>query len=85
MREGLKWSDGEPYDAEDAAFYWDSVLQNEELVAVKAPVYLNSDESLMEFNVIDNFTIEFVADTSKPWFHGPAGIVLVGGQFLPPS
>lgn len=44
LREGLKWSDGEPYDAEDAAFYWNSVLQNEELRPVKLPVYLNSDE-----------------------------------------
>ena len=81
LREGLKWSDGEPYDAEDASFYWESVLNNEQLSPSKPPVYLNSDDSLMEFNVIDNFTIEFVADTPKPWFMDRLASYWSGGNF----
>ena len=81
LREGLKWSDGERYDADDAAFFWNSVLQNEELRPAKPPVYLNSDESLMEFNVIDDFTIEFIADLPKPWFMDRLASYRSGGDF----
>ena len=81
LREGLKWSDGERYDADDAAFFWNSVLQNEELRPAKPPVYLNSDESLMEFNVIDDFTIEFIADLPKPWFMDRLASYWSGGDF----
>jgi peptide/nickel transport system substrate-binding protein len=81
LREGLKWSDGEPYTAVDASFFWDHVLQNEELRPAKPPVYQNSDGNLIEFNVLDDFTIEFIADTPKPWFMDRLASYWSGGDF----
>lgn len=34
MREGMKWSDGEPLTVEDALFYWNDISMNKELNAV---------------------------------------------------
>ncbi len=81
LREGLKWSDGEAYTADDAAFFWNHVLQNDELRPAKPPVYQNSDGSLMDFSVINDFTIEFKADTPKPWFMDRLASYWSGGNF----
>jgi peptide/nickel transport system substrate-binding protein len=34
LREGLHWSDGEPFTADDLVFYYEAVLQRDELAAV---------------------------------------------------
>lgn len=61
MREGLKWSDGEPVTTEDVRFAVEDVLFNEEIMPI-LPAWLHSgsnvDGAPMELEVVDEFTFK---------------------------
>jgi peptide/nickel transport system substrate-binding protein len=62
MREGMKWSDGEPFTADDIAFYIEDVLMNEDLYpagfsADWCPGSMNDD---FRFEKIDDYTFKFI-------------------------
>jgi len=61
MREGMKWSDGEPYTVDDYIFWHDYILTNDQLVPT-IPWYMNWGGELAEFEKIDDYTfvIKFV-------------------------
>src|SRR5690606_37417299 len=55
LREGMKWSDGEPFTSEAIMFYYEAVLQNEDLTP-SVPVWVaNDDGSLAEFRAPDDY------------------------------
>jgi peptide/nickel transport system substrate-binding protein len=61
LRQGFKWSDGEPFTAEDWAFYYEDVLLNEDLTpsfpqALRTP---GTGEDVV-IEVLDDYTIKFV-------------------------
>jgi peptide/nickel transport system substrate-binding protein len=62
LREGLKWSDGEPVTTEDVDFAFNDVLLNEELVPV-FPIWLRTGNSgsgeLPTLDIIDDYTFRF--------------------------
>lgn len=61
MREGLKWSDGEPVTTEDVRFAIEDVQFNEEIMPI-LPAWLHSggnvDGSPMELEIVDEFTFK---------------------------
>lgn len=65
MREGLKWSDGEPVTSEDVAFTVNDVIFNEEITSV-FPNWLRSgdkpDGSPVQFEVVDEYTFKMKFD-----------------------
>lgn len=65
MREGLRWSDGEPVTVADVQFAVQDVLFNEELVPI-FPAWLKSGGSAsgnpFEFEVVDQFTFKMRFD-----------------------
>ncbi len=68
LREGLKWSDGEPVTTEDVRFTIEDVLFNEELTATFPQKYRagNSlDGDPMDYEIIDDFT--FKLKFSEPY------------------
>lgn len=67
FREGVKWSDGHPFTTEDILFWYDSILQNEDLTPRPGPVWLANGE-LFELEVIDDFTVRFNYAGPKPMF-----------------
>lgn len=79
LREGLKWSDGQPVTTEDVAFTWEDVLMNEELTLV-FPSWLRSGaESTGEpakFEVIDDYTFKLSFTTAYGRF--PIQLALTG-------
>jgi peptide/nickel transport system substrate-binding protein len=67
LREGMRWSDGEPYSAEDIEFWWNDVILNDSLTPTK-PRTLKRNGVIAEFRVIDDYTIQWsFAEPSPLW------------------
>lgn len=89
LRDGLKWSDGEPVTMEDVRFAFEDVLFHEELTPV-FPTYLRpglrADLPPAEFKVIDDLT--FQLSFSEPYGTFPAQISIAQwrsyGDFIKP-
>jgi len=56
LRQGVKWSDGEPWGADDIMFWYEDVLLNDDLTPVK-PYNWTWDGELMKMEKIDDHTI----------------------------
>jgi peptide/nickel transport system substrate-binding protein len=61
LREGMKWSDGAPFTADDIMFYIEDVLLNEELNngAVTADWLPESTGDKLQVEKLDDYTVEF--------------------------
>ena len=71
FREGLKWSDGEPWTVDDVIFWWEAIETNENITpAIHTEWVVNGEP--MELEKIDDYTI-----TLK--FAGPNGLALSVG------
>ena len=64
LRKGHRWSDGEPFTAEDFRFYWEDVALNKELSFVGPDIRLVVDGELPKVEVLDPQTVRF--SWSKP-------------------
>jgi len=78
MRKGMKWSDGSPFTSDDFLFWYEDILQNEELTPVIDALYKPGGE-LMEMEIVDEYTfrVHFAAPCPRligrfvPWMKGP--------------
>ncbi len=66
LRQGLKWSDGEPFTADDFMFYYEDVLLNEEITPT-FPDWLSSGGAPGVYEKVDDYTVKFI-------FEAPYGI-----------
>ncbi|MCX7795590.1 MAG: ABC transporter substrate-binding protein [bacterium] len=64
LREGVKWSDGIPFTAEDVIFYYEDILLNKELTPV-IPDWMQIDGTIGKVEKIDDYTVRFVFE--KPY------------------
>jgi peptide/nickel transport system substrate-binding protein len=60
LREGMKWSDGEPFTADDILFWWYDVIFNEKALASPSPNLYVKKGVAPDLKKIDDFTIKFV-------------------------
>jgi peptide/nickel transport system substrate-binding protein len=58
LREGMKWSDGEPFSADDIVFWYEAVIQNNELIPAK-PTWMTSGDELAVVEKVDDYTVIF--------------------------
>ena len=73
MREGLRWSDGEPFTADDVQFWYEAVLLNEEITPVISSRWRPGDE-VVKFEKIDDFTFSLTSAVPNP------AIITFGGS-----
>lgn len=57
LREGVKWSDGQPFTANDAMFWFEHMYQNAELVPVRSAFFNIDEGATME--MVDDYTLKF--------------------------
>jgi peptide/nickel transport system substrate-binding protein len=72
LREGMKWSDGVPFTADDVVFFYDEMCVKEtfgralwECFKAAGP---NGEQSIATFKKIDDYTVEVHFEYSKPSF-----------------
>ena len=59
LRPGTKWSDGEPFTADDILFWYNDILLNEDLTP-SVPVWMqNADDSVAQVEKQDDFTVQW--------------------------
>src|SRR5680860_1802285 len=62
LRPGAKWSDGAPLTSEALMFYYEAVLQNEELTPSVPVWFANDDGTLADMRAVDDYTVEVEFD-----------------------
>jgi peptide/nickel transport system substrate-binding protein len=68
LRKGHRWSDGQPFTAEDFRYYWEDVANNAELNPSGPPSDLIVEGKLPEFKVIDATTVRYAWPSPNPDF-----------------
>ena len=80
LRKGMKWSDGQPYTADDYLFFFEDMYSNKELTPTPAPhLITRSGHGTME--KVDETTVRYVF--KDPYYAFPlvlAGVSPLGGQ-----
>jgi peptide/nickel transport system substrate-binding protein len=82
FREGVKWSDGEPFTSEDVMFWYEGVLLEPELTPVVAVVWRYGDE-VAQLEALGDYTIRVTFAGPKPFFL--QGLVHTSGEMLTPK
>jgi peptide/nickel transport system substrate-binding protein len=68
LREGVKWSDGHPFTAEDVEFYWNDIAQNPNVTVASSIVSVMLAGQAPVLEVVDDFTIKFIYHAPFPLF-----------------
>ncbi|MFQ6546871.1 ABC transporter substrate-binding protein [Aestuariibius sp. 2305UL40-4] len=79
LREGVTWSDGEAFDADDVVFTVDMVLGDEELSEREAATIRAQVASVEK---VDDLTVRFTLSEPNPRFHVENFGVRIFGSFL---
>jgi len=58
LRKGMKWSDGQPFTADDILFWWDRVENNPDIVPTPYSIYLVKGEAA-KVEKLDDYTVAF--------------------------
>lgn len=67
LRQGVRWSDGEPFDADDIMFWYESVFSNDTLTS-GAPAWLSSGGERVVVDKVDDHTVTFTFSTPSAFF-----------------
>jgi peptide/nickel transport system substrate-binding protein len=68
LRPGHKWSDGQPFTAEDFRYFWDDVANNPLLSPTGPPEELRVEGALPKFEIVDKHTVRFTWSKPNPGF-----------------
>ncbi len=68
LREGMKWSDGEPFTADAIMFWYENVLLNEELTPALPGWMKNKDGSVIAVEKLSDYAVSFTYDSPNTIF-----------------
>ena len=68
LREGHRWSDGEPFTAEDFRFYFEDIANNKEISPAGPEGVFFVDGKLARFEVLDERHVRYSWDKPNPLF-----------------
>lgn len=68
LRKGMRWSDGEPFGADDILFWYEDVLTNSELTPGIDPLWASSNGTPVLVEKVDDVTVTFTFDASYATF-----------------
>ncbi|MGI9316560.1 MAG: ABC transporter substrate-binding protein [bacterium] len=68
LRKGHKWSDGEPFTTEAFRYYWEDIVNNEELYPFGLPGALLVDQKPPTVEIIDEQTLSYTWEQPNPFF-----------------
>jgi len=68
LRKGHRWSDGQPFTAEDFRYYWEDVANNRELSPSGPPRDMLADNQPPKFEVLDETTVRYTWTKPNPQF-----------------
>lgn len=60
LREGIRWSNGDPFTAEDIMFAWEDIMLNEKVLATPADKLVINGKPI-KITMIDKYTVKFEA------------------------
>jgi len=86
LREGMKWSDGEPVTTEDFLFWYEDVLKNQELTASAGFDFLDDVTAVDKYTLKFKFTkpyYAFINNLNSSGFSGLQGMNDWGFNYLP--
>lgn len=58
LREGLRWSDGHPFTADDILFWYEDIIMNREVLP-SVPAWLTSEGEPVVVEKVDDYTVTF--------------------------
>lgn len=67
LREGMKWSDGEPFTTDDIIFWYEAIIKNDELYPSKDSRMMSGGE-LGLVRKVDDYTVTFTFLEPNPMF-----------------
>lgn len=59
LREGMKWSDGAPFTADDILFWYEHILLNTDLMPSVPGWMMNSDGTVARVEKLDDYTVQW--------------------------
>src|SRR6185437_12165963 len=68
LRAGHKWSDGQPFTAEDFRYWFEDVAENPDLTPSGLPMALMPNGEAPRFEVLDEKTVRFTWSRPNPLF-----------------
>lgn len=68
LRQGHRWSDGQPFTSEDFRYYWEDVASNDQLYPYGPPKSLLADGLPPKVEIIDRYRVRYSWDKANPDF-----------------
>jgi peptide/nickel transport system substrate-binding protein len=79
LREGMKWSDGAPFTAQDIVFWWDDIAQQPKLPADFRPRAVQGAGKL-KVEALDDYTVRFTFEKPNGLF--PQMLATMDGEYM---